>query len=637
MSQAEGERDRRRRHRGLWRIPFARKLRRRWRRLNRYERRRRVRLAVFFGALAFVLVVVVLTVWALQTVSSAESDLNLARGDVEAVASTPKELLSATGRQTAAADLGAAADLADQAARTLQSSPGLAAAGWLPWVSSQRRGGIDLARDLATTARSGRALLGPVNRLVADSHGTTVDLDDLRALGTALHQVVATQRSLLRSPAGLAGGIASARRHFNTDDRRVVGLLSKGEQLVDYALPFLGADGPRTYLLAAENNAEMRDQGAVLSLALMTAAGGTYHVSDADPISDFQLTHPADVPIPPGTAKVFGAYAPTFEWQSVNATADFPWSGLDMQAMFLQATGRKVDGVIGIDVPMVARLLALTGPVRVAGIPVPVRAGNLSTVLLHDLYQGLPPLTNQQERTDKLSAVARAVVDKLAHSHVDLAALANALAHGVAARDLLAWDDVPAYQATIRKFGGSGAVDTDQPDRTFHIAVENATATKLDYYVHVAVSMDVEVTSLNDAVVNTTVTVTNTAPPHQKPSYQLGPDRISSFVTGQYVGHVYLWGPRGSLQLDSTPESGLNLLEQDLSVLPGASAKVHFQTVIQNAVRNGQLQLVFFPQPRLSPESLSVRLDAPSWLLVGNAEVTTVINRTQTLTWSLLQ
>ena len=39
--------------------------------------------------------------------------------------------------------------------------------------------------------------------------------------------------------------------------------------MLSYVLPFLGADGPRTYLIAGENNAEMRDQGAVLSLALM--------------------------------------------------------------------------------------------------------------------------------------------------------------------------------------------------------------------------------------------------------------------------------------------------------------------------------------------------------------------------------
>ena len=158
----------------------------------------------------------------------------------------------------------------------------------------------------------------------------------------------------------------------------------------------------------------------------------------------------------PGCKQVFGGYQPTLIWQSADATAGFPWTGGDLQAMYAQATGQHVNGVLALDVPAVASLLELTGPVTVPGIARPVTAANVSAILLNQLYNGIPVNT---ERHDELTAVARAVVDQLSKEKVDLATLANTLSQDVAGRHLLVWDEVPSYQATLVKFGGAGAID----------------------------------------------------------------------------------------------------------------------------------------------------------------------------------
>jgi len=135
--------------------------------------------------------------------------------------------------------------------------------------------------------------------------------------------------------------------------------------------------------------------------------------------------------------------------------------------------------------------------------------------------------------------------------------------------------------------------------------------------------------------VDTSVQLTNHAPAGQAPSYQLGPDGISSHVAGDYVGRVVLWGPRGSVEQGSVAESGLSLAAPiDVPVMPGQSATVHFETTIPNAIRDGKLNLVFVPQPRLSPDSLSVHIVANGLQSASPSTIQTTLTKTTTLSWS---
>ena len=57
-----------------------------------------------------------------------------------------------------------------------------------------------------------------------------------------------------------------------------------------------------------------------------------------------------------------------------------------MMSMYLAATGQAVDGVIALDVPALAGLLNVTGPVGVPGIAEPIGAKNAGLHLVNDLY-----------------------------------------------------------------------------------------------------------------------------------------------------------------------------------------------------------------------------------------------------------
>ena len=174
--------------------------------------------------------------------------------------------------------------------------------------------------------------------------------------------------------------------------------------------------------------------------------------------------------------------------------------------------------------------------------------------------------------------------------HVDLDSFANALAADVQGRHLMVWSDVPSTEAGLGTLDAAGTLTTAEPDRTFHVAVENSTSDKLDYFVRVGLSMRVTVDPTGTALINTTINVANNALPGQPPSYQYGPDDINAFTPGQYVARVFFWGPTGSILPGSTPESGLLLTQSHFSLLPGGHDSVTFATVIPHAVVNGHLQ-----------------------------------------------
>ncbi|HWC12396.1 MAG TPA: DUF4012 domain-containing protein, partial [Acidimicrobiales bacterium] len=379
---------------------------------------------------------------------------------------------------------------------------------------------------------------------------------------------------------------------------------------------FMGAEGDRRYLVALQNNSEMRDQGMVLSYAIARFEGGRLVFDGNGPIHELRLAEPASTPVPPETAEVFGFLEPTRVWQSVNATADFAWSARAMVDMYGKATGESIDGIIAIDVPGMSGVLRAIGPVQVPDIAAPINANNVARILLHDMYEGLPPLSDRSDRREQLGEVTKAVIERLTASDQDPVALGKELADAAKGGHVRLWSAVPEEEEVFERTGLGGGPATIDADRTFHLAVENRTATKLDYYVKPSVRQEIQLTPQGSAVVRTTVTIDNTAPVDAAPSYQLGPDNFTE-RPGDYLAWGLLWAPAGSSQAGATPESGLMLSQQVAGVSAGQRREMTFDTVIPNAVRDGRLELRLVPQPRLWPVDLEVELDAPGWDVDG--------------------
>jgi hypothetical protein len=316
----------------------------------------------------------------------------------------------------------------------------------------------------------------------------------------------------------------------------------------------------------------------------------------------------------------------------VNASADTTLSGALVRSMYEAATGEHVDGVVALDVPTLAALLSVTGPVDVAGITEPISAQNATKVLLDDLYAQQGATARDPRRLEQLAGTLDAVVNRIQGSSLNGASLVRAL--GNEARGGHTWVATadPAGQRALEAAGIAGSPGRLHPERTIHLSVQNGTATKLDYFVDPQVDVAVALAQDGTAIVTTTVSLPNAAPVPTPAGEQFGPDGFVTTEAGLYRARVYFWGPAGADQTDSVEESGLRLNFAVTDVKAGATGKVSFTTVIPHAVLDGHLQLRFVPQPRVRPMRLKVHVTAVGWR-VEDPRVALDWDRTVDLVW----
>jgi hypothetical protein len=508
-------------------------------------------------------------------------------------------------------------------------------AGVIPGVPRQRAGVLTLIADAHSGTQTSRRLLSSIDSLTDRTvfDRGVIPLDGLAELEAAVRQAGTELSTMSRSSAGLWSSLADARQRLDQITAETSRSLLDGADAIGAARTFMGADRPRRYLVAVQNNAEMRDQGMVLSYAVVRFDQQRMTVEKSGPITDFNLQHEVDISLPRTTEQVFGALQPKRLWQSMNATADWPLSAETMVAMYHQATGESVDGVIALDVPGLAAMLRVIGPVPNPAGGASITADTVGRVLLHDFYDQVQR-GEQGLRKERLAEVAATIIARLTTGAHDAIGLGRELGAAAAGSHFRLWSMEEPEERVFRRTGLGGGPAEHQPDRTLHLSVQNGTATKLDYYIRQRVRLDVYLTEVGTAVVRTTVTVQNTAPADAQPSYQLGPDNIQQAV-GQYIGRVYYWGPRDASQLGHVEESGLSLSYNTLTLSAGQSGDLHFESVIPKAVRDGTLSLRLVPQPTLIPAALEVRLHAEGWSVRGDKAIDRAWDRTSTVAWTV--
>lgn len=459
--------------------------------MSRRRRHSRRRLLLICGLL-LVAAVLALTAIAAGDLRAVRAELLGARATLEAAVADPVSLRDSDSRAATHASINRAVSSLTTARRRVIRSPAITVARFIPVLSRQRGGLIDVIDDSLAGATTGGRLLAGVDRLAEQAQLRDGRLP-YEGFAELAEQVAGAGKSLgriVRPSSGLLGPLGKARTDLNEIAGSSSARLLDGADALTAARTFLGGAGARTVLVAMQNNAEMRDQGMVLSYAVARFSEGRLTFDRTGNIGDLQLTGPVPDVVPAGTNEVFGFIRPTELWQSVNATADFALSGKTMVSMYRQATGQLLDGVIAIDVPGLAALLRAVGPVQVAGIAQPLTADNVSRILLHDLYEGLAVGDPQAPRRERLADVVRAVIEKLTIGTRDTIGLGRELGEAAAGGHLRLWSSVPEEERVFERTGLGGGPATTMANRTFHLAVQNRTSAKLDYYVQPSVRQE---------------------------------------------------------------------------------------------------------------------------------------------------
>ncbi len=274
------------------------------------------------------------------------------------------------------------------------------------------------------------------------------------------------------------------------------------------ALPaILGGDGPRTYLVAMLNPAEMRfSGGAALTFATATLDDGRLTLGRTN---DTAATARAFRPVIWEGVEGNPFHSP-FRQRITNANLapSWPVSGEEVLRAWARLKRTDVDGLLAVDVVALARLVGLTGPLDVPG------HGQVDADELVELTVGSYDVFGADE-LQRRKALNRALIPAFTgqlFGGVDAPGTVRALADSARARHLALHLRDPEAQRAVGDAGLDGDLSDTDGDY-LGVFTQNVGGTKSDYWQRKTISSDVRLAGDGSARVRLKATIHNDAPP----------------------------------------------------------------------------------------------------------------------------
>lgn len=406
----------------------------------------------------------------------------------------------------------------------------------------------DALRPEALAPRDGRIPLGPITAIAGSLAQARVDVDragdDLAGIAT---------EELLKP-------VADAVTEVRSQLVRVTGTVHTADVAARLAPAMLGANGPRTYLLLIQNNAEVRAAGGIPgAVAVLRFTDGKIELIDQASAID---VHSFPTPVLPlGVAGQIHSDRLGRYLQNVTFTPDFPTTGRLAQEMWRRhtaASGRelRVDGVVSVDPVALSYLLTALGPVDVsaAGVSVRLTSDDAVPFLLSRVYASVPSPKAQ----DALFArVGAGVFAQLTSGVKKPKELLGQLSRAAEERRILLWSAHPDEQSVIAGLPIAGMLPQGATaGRSFGVYFNDGTGAKMSYYLRPSINV---VGSCSAAPTTVTVTLASVAPRDAAttlPRYVTGGGAYG-VPAGDTATVVLVYGPPGStitaLTVDGRP------------------------------------------------------------------------------------
>jgi len=376
-----------------------------------------------------------------------------------------------------------------------------------------------------------------------------------------------------------------------------------------------GGNGDRRYLIAVGNDAEMRGAGGmILSYGILESSKGKMTLAHIGPIDELKLSQPAPNTFPKDFLATYGALQPSLEWRNSTLMSDFTIDAPVMEAMFTQATGKSVDGVIQVDSAGLGAILTGTGPINVDPLGA-VTADNVVPLTLNQQYVLFP---DRPVREEYLTAVARAAFTELTSGNFpSLRPLGTALLKATADRHIIMHSNDASTEGLITNLRFDGSLPGPGADFA-QLTLQNFGGDKMDYYIQSSLTVNGRRPAGSIGRLAITIDVTNTAPPNGKPPYIFGPNTDSQDPPGVYRGAVVLYLPQGAYlsgtQADPTAttptrgsQNGLTTVNYTIAIPAGGHSQVTLQIEMPPQPSGGG-HFSFVPTPRVNATQTAAHL-----------------------------
>lgn len=446
-----------------------------------------------------------------------------------------------------------------QSARELTSDPVWRAVEVVPWAGQNLRAFREAAATVDDVADDALPSLGELAATITLGSLTPadgrIDLQPIRDAAPVLAEAAtvlerADERAAAIDTEGTIPQIRDAVGQLADLVDEAATIVSGLDTAAQLLPPMLGGDEPRDYLLLFLNNAELRAGGGIPgALSVLTADDGALAITAQSTAASLGEFAAPPIPLTDAEQTLFGVEAGLF-MQNVTATPQFSRSAQLAQAMWAERQGQTVDGVIGMDVRALARILEATGPIELAG-GIELTSDNAVQVLLSDVYRDIPEPAQQ----DLFFAdAAQRIFGAVTGGGVDPARLADALVNAVGNQRLAVWSGVEGEQAVIESIDLDGGLpeSTDKVTR-FGVYLNDSTGAKMNYYLDAAIGLG-SVTCREDLRPNYRVAVrlSNEAPADAAtslPRYVTGGGGFG-VPAGTIRTNVFVYGPEGSIAYD---------------------------------------------------------------------------------------
>jgi hypothetical protein len=398
------------------------------------------------------------------------------------------------------------------------------------------------------------------------------------------------------------GAVDSGRAKVAVDIELMRGYVDAAARVAQALPTMLGRDGPQTYFIGLQNEAELRGTGGLPgAFAIARADHGALHFTTF--ASDAALEPPGEnhvistgLSFGPGYASAYGPSLPTSMFVNSNVSPNFPYAARIWQTMWERVSGQHVDGVLALDPTVLSYFLNVTGPTALRGGQT-LDAGNVVTLTQRDEYT---MFSDNFERKQFIVSVLRAASRKLTSGAGSGLGILQAASRAGNEQRLLAWSEDPATEKLIEQSHFAGAIPRDRHPFSA-VVLNNAAAGKLDFYL--TREVDYERTgcgSSRDVLV--TIKLTNNAPASGLPPYVV--DRLDHPPPSAAPGDNH-----ELVDLYATPGAQLNSLT--LNGRPSTAAVEHD---LGHPIYRIDLEL-----PRGTTQTIAVHLREPAG--VGSPQI----------------
>ncbi|KUI26092.1 hypothetical protein AU195_14025 [Mycobacterium sp. IS-1496] len=580
----------------------------------RHLRRRHV----VFGALLALVIVIAFGCWLAIRAFEAKSNLEAARDSAQQA----KDALLDGDTDGAARHADAAQSSAQQARDATHSVPWNIASA-VPWLGNPFDTGqeisnvvLGLATDVLQPAAEVGAVLSPDN-LLQDGR---VDVQALREREGQLSDLAAAADSLSGDAKAIpeptyVSLLGDARSQLQEQTSNIAGLLDNTALAARLAPSMMGADGPRTYFMGFQTNAEARGTGGLLGgFGVLRFDNGTANVDTLASNLDLEGAT-ASVDLGPEFTEMYGFTNPTTDFRNSNLSSHFPYAAQIWKSMWAERTGENVDGVIVLDPVTLSYVLGAVGSVRMPDGEV-ITKDNVVELTESTAYSRFP--TDQIARKNYLQDIASEVVRKVTGRLESPQKLLDALGRAVGERRIAVWSANPADQAMLEETPLAHVVP-DDPAPYASVVINNLGGNKLDYYLRRQIEYVAD--GCTAGVRNSTVTVrlSNEAPDAGLPDYVANAPGIRSDIPlevpkGAMVTSVRLLATTGATLVSalvdgqqvpvfSGTERGHPTFEVQLGIPPRQSGELSFRLTEPTSAGEARVPvqpLIDSVQPKIS-------------------------------------